>query len=80
VHQPPTVSNNNNIESKQHLVIITFIITGHRMVAVNPHINNNDGIIIGLFLFLSPPKTNIIFGSDRRHFFRVVGVGLFLLL
>ena len=60
VHQPPTVSNNNNIESKQQLVIITtFIITGHRMVAVNPHINNNDGIIIGLFLFLSPPKTTL---------------------
>lgn len=59
VHQPPTVSNNNNIISKQQLVIITFIITGHRMVAVNPHINNNDGIIIGLFLFLSPPKTTL---------------------
>lgn len=50
------------------------------MVAVNPHINSNDGIIIGLFLFLSPPKTTLFFGSDRRHFFGVVGVGLFLLL
>ena len=42
-----------------NLSFITFIITGHRMVAVNPHINNNDGIIIGLFLFLSPPKTTL---------------------